>query len=83
MDGKEYLLEKPIKADVALLMGSKIDKKGNIWYNKSTRNFNPLMATAAKTVIAEAEEVLEIGEIDPSNVMTPGIFVDFIVKGDK
>ena len=83
VQGKEYLLELPIKADIALLKGSKVDKKGNIWYNKSTRNFNPLMATAADTVIVEAEELLETGEIDPTDVVTPNVFVDFIVKGDK
>lgn len=83
VDGTEYLLEKPLKADVAIIFGSKVDKKGNVYYNKSTRNFNPLMATAAELVIVEAEELVEVGEIDPSNVMTPGIFVDYIVKEDK
>lgn len=83
IDGKEYLLELPLRADVALLTGSIVDKKGNIYYNKSTRNFNPLMAMAADTVIVEAEKVVEIGEIDPNDVMTPGIFVDYIVGGEK
>ncbi|RQD71210.1 MAG: 3-oxoacid CoA-transferase subunit A [Tindallia sp. MSAO_Bac2] len=82
VNGKEYLLEEPLKAEVALLRGTKVDKKGNIWYNAATRNFNPLMAMAAKTVIVEACELVEVGEIDPNNVMTPGIFVDYIVKGD-
>ncbi|KAB3530248.1 CoA transferase subunit A [Alkaliphilus serpentinus] len=81
VDGKTYLLELPIKADLALLKGSKVDEKGNIWYNKSTRNFNPVMATAADLVVVEAEEIVKAGEIDPSNVVTPGIFVDYIVKG--
>jgi acetate CoA/acetoacetate CoA-transferase alpha subunit len=79
--GKEYLLELPIKADVALIRGTKVDTKGNIYYNKSTRNFNPLMATAADLVIVEAEEIVEPGQIEPNDVMTPGLFVDIIVKG--
>lgn len=83
IDGKEYILELPLKADVALLYGSKVDKKGNIIYNKSTKNFNPLMAMAAKTVIVEAQELVEVGDIDPDHVMTSGIFVDYIVGGDK
>lgn len=81
--GKEFLLEEPVKADIALIKGSKVDKKGNIYYNASTRNFNPLMAMAADLVIVEAEEIVEVGEIDPNDVMTPGIFVDFIVKGEN
>jgi acetate CoA/acetoacetate CoA-transferase alpha subunit len=83
VDGKEYLLEKPIRADIALLFGSKVDKKGNIYYNQATRNFNPLMATAADLVIVEAEEIVEVGEINPNDVMTPSIFVDYIAKEDK
>lgn len=81
VDGKKYLLEKPLKADIALIVGAKVDKKGNIQYNKATRNFNPLMATAADMVIVEADEVVEIGEIDQDRVVTPGIFVDYIVGG--
>lgn len=81
VDGKNYLLELPIKADLALIKGSKVDDKGNIWYNKSTRNFNPIMATAADVVVVEADEIVNKGEIDASNVVTPGIFVDYIVKG--
>jgi len=57
VDGQEYILEKPLKADVALLFGSKVDKKGNVYYNQATRNFNPLIATAADTVIVQAEEL--------------------------
>lgn len=79
VDGKEYLLEKPLKADVAILAGSIVDKKGNIWYNKSTRNFNPIIATAAELVIVEAEKIVDIGEIEAENIMTPHIFVDYIV----
>jgi acetate CoA/acetoacetate CoA-transferase alpha subunit len=77
------LLEKPLRADVALIVGAKVDKKGNIRYAKTTRNFNPLMATAADLVIVEADEIVEVGEIDPDDVMTPGIFVDYIVGGKE
>ncbi|MFA5523173.1 MAG: 3-oxoacid CoA-transferase subunit A [Tissierellales bacterium] len=83
IDGKEYLLEKPIKADMALIFGSVVDKKGNIFFNKATRNFNKFGATAAEVVIVEAEKVVEIGEIDPNSVEVPGLFVDFIVRGDQ
>lgn len=83
IDGKEYILELPLRADIALIAGSKVDKKGNVYYNKSTKNFNPIMATAADIVIVEAEEVVEIGDIDPNDVMTPSIFVDYIVRGDE
>ena len=82
VDGKEYLLEKPLKADVALIVGAKVDKKGNIRYTKATRNFNPLMATAADVVIVEADEIVEVGELDPDDIMTPGIFVNYIVGGN-
>jgi acetate CoA/acetoacetate CoA-transferase alpha subunit len=79
IDGKEYLLEKPLKADIALIVGAKVDKKGNVRYAKATRNFNPIMATAADIVIVEADQVVEVGEINPDDVITPGIFVNFIV----
>lgn len=80
--GKSYLLELPITADFALIRGSVVDKKGNILYNQSTRNFNTLMATAADTVIVGAGKIVEVGEIDPNHVMTPHIFVDYIVGGE-
>ena len=83
IDGKTYLLERPLRADVALLFGTKVDKKGNIVYYGSAQNFNPLMATAADTVIVEAEELVETGEIDPNVVGTPHIFVDYIVRGKE
>lgn len=81
VDGKEYLLELPLKAEVAIISAAKVDKKGNIYYNKAARNFNPLMAMAADVVIVEAEEIVEVGDIDQNDVMTPGIFVDYIVRG--
>ncbi|SHJ71969.1 butyryl-CoA:acetoacetate CoA-transferase alpha subunit [Anaerobranca californiensis DSM 14826] len=83
VNGKEYLLELPLKGDIALIAGSKVDKKGNIYYEKTTRNFNPIMATAADIVVVEAKEIVEVGEINPNDVMTPGIFVDYIVGGEK
>ncbi|SCG81852.1 butyrate-acetoacetate CoA-transferase [Proteiniborus sp. DW1] len=83
VDGKEYLLEKPLKADVALIFGSIVDKKGNIFFNKATRNFNKFGATAAEVVIVEAEKIVEVGEIDPNVVEVPGLFVDYIVRGDE
>jgi len=81
VDGVEYLLEKPLKADVALIAGQKVDKFGNIVYFGATRNFNTIMATAAETVIVEASEIVEVGDLDPNDVVTPGIFVDYIVDG--
>lgn len=81
LDGTDYLLEKALRADVALLFGSVVDRKGNIYYNKATRNFNPLMAMAADLVIVEAEKLVEVGEIDPNAVATQHIFVDYIVEG--
>ncbi|MDF2521358.1 MAG: acetate CoA-transferase subunit alpha [Clostridia bacterium] len=83
INGREYLLELPLRADVAIIKGTKIDKQGNVFYNKSTRNFNPLMAAAADFVIAECDEIVEVGEIDPNYVMTPSILVDIIVKGGE
>lgn len=80
VDGKEFLLEKPLRADFALLFGSIVDTKGNIFYKAATRNFNPLMATAADTVIVEAEKLVEPGEIPADQVVTPHIFVDYIVQ---
>jgi acetate CoA/acetoacetate CoA-transferase alpha subunit len=83
IDGRSYLLEKPLKADVALLLGHRVDKKGNVVYNKTTRNFNPLMATACDLVVVEARTVVEMGEIDPDHVVTPHIFIDYIVEGKQ
>jgi acetate CoA/acetoacetate CoA-transferase alpha subunit len=82
LNNVEYLIEMPLKADVALIRGSIVDKAGNIFYNATTKNFNPCMATAAKTVIVAAEKIVEVGELDPNYVMTPAIFVDYIVGGE-
>lgn len=83
INGNEYIFETPIRADVAILKASVVDKKGNMVFNKTTKNFNPIMATAADLVIVEAEKIVEVGEIDPEHVMCSGIFVDFIVGGEK
>lgn len=80
IDGKDYLLEKPLRADVALIGASVGDEAGNLVYKGTTQNFNPLMATAADLVIAEVEELVEKGEVFPELVRTPGIFVDYVVK---
>ena len=81
LDGRDYLLMKPIRADFALINGYLVDKFGNIWYKGTTRNFNIVMATAADVVIAEADNVVEIGDIQPENVVTSGAFVNYIVDG--
>lgn len=81
VDGRDYLLEKPLKADIALIKAHKADKAGNLVYNKATRNTNPVMAPAARITIVQADEIVEIGQIDPDDVMTPGVFVNYLVQG--
>ena len=83
VNGKNYLLMLPLRADVALLSGYNVDRAGNIWYKGTTRNFNQVMATAADCVIVEAEHLTETGGILQENVMTPGILVDYIVEGGR
>ncbi len=78
IDGRKYLLEKPIKADVALIYGTKADKFGNVFLHGTTRNFNTVMAMSAKTVIVEADEIVD-DCLDPDMVTIPGVFVDYIV----
>jgi acetate CoA/acetoacetate CoA-transferase alpha subunit len=80
VDGKEYLLELPLWANVALIKADKADKAGNLRITGSARNFNVLMATAADHVVAEVSEIVETGDIDPDDVTVPGIFVDTLVK---
>lgn len=82
-DGEEYVLERALKADVAIIRAHKADKLGNLVYYKTARNFNPLMATAAKTVIAEVEEIVEVGELKSDEIVTPHLFVDRIVLAKK
>ena len=79
IDGRDYVLEYPIKGDVALIGAYVGDRMGNLAYRKTARNFGPVMATAAALTIAEVKRVVEIGEIDPETVVTPGIFVDRIL----
>ncbi len=83
VDGRKFLLEKALKGDVALLRVKKADRSGNCTYDKSGRNFNPLMAMACDTVIVEADEIVEIGDIDPEVVVTPSVFVTHIVKAAR
>jgi 3-oxoadipate CoA-transferase alpha subunit len=78
--GRDYLLEYPIKGDAALIKALRADTIGNLVYRKTARNFGPVMATAAKITVVQVSEVVEPGEIDPEVVITPGIFVDRIVK---
>lgn len=78
--GKEYLLEEPIKADVAIIGASISDKSGNLLYKGTTQNFNPIMATAADTVIVEAAEIVECGALKVEEIHSPSIFIDYIVK---
>ena len=80
VDGKDYLLEKPLRADIALVGASLGDKAGNLVYRGTSQNFNPLMASAADLVIAEINELVEVGEIAAENVKTPSIMVDFIIE---
>lgn len=80
VEGKEYILELPLRANVALIKADKADKSGNLFISGSARNFNVLMATAADHVIAEVGEIVETGEIDPNYVTVPGIFIDTLVK---
>ncbi len=82
VDGKRYLLELPLHADVALIHAWKADKMGNLIYRHTARNFNPIMATAADYVIVEAEQIVETGELEPDYIMTPGCLVDAIVQGE-
>ncbi len=80
IDGEEWLLEKPLHADVAFIHASKGDKMGNLVYYGTTKNFNPLMAMAADCVVAEVDELVEMGEIAPHEVHTSSIFIDYLVK---
>jgi 3-oxoacid CoA-transferase subunit A len=81
IDGRNYVLEMPLHADFAFVKAYKGDTKGNLVYRKTARNFNPVMATAAKVTFAEVEEIVEPGELDPDAVVTPGIFVTHLLKG--
>lgn len=80
-NGKKRIMEHGIFADLAIIKGHKADKYGNIIYNKTARNFNPIMATAAKVTIVEVEEIIENGKLDPNNIHTPSVFVDRLFQG--
>ena len=83
IDGKPYVFELPLNADFAFVRAWKGDRYGNLVYRKTARSFNPIMATAARVTIAEVEHLVEPGEIDPDHVVTPGIFVQHILKGEQ
>lgn len=82
-DGRSYLLERALTADYAFVKAWKGDRWGNLIYRRTARNFNPVMATAAKVTIAEVEELLELGELDPNCVVTPGVYVKRIFQGTE
>jgi 3-oxoacid CoA-transferase A subunit len=79
IDGKDYVFEKSLRADFGLIKAKKADKLGNLIYNKSARNFNPIMATSGKIVIAEVDEIVEVGELQDEEIITPHLFVDYLV----
>jgi 3-oxoacid CoA-transferase subunit A len=82
-DGRTYILERAIVGDFALVKAWKADPLGNLVFRKTSRNFNPLAAAAGKVTIAEAEEIVKVGELDPDEIHTPGIYVQRIVKGES
>ena len=82
-DGRQYLLERALPADFAIIKAWKGDRLGNLVYRKAARNFNPIMATAAAITIAEIEQLVEPGEIDPDHIVTPGIYVHRLVVGER
>jgi 3-oxoacid CoA-transferase subunit A len=83
IDGRPCVLEMPLKADFAFVKAYRGDSLGNLVYRRTARNFNPMMATAAKVTIAEVEELVEPGALDPNAIITPGIFVRYILQGPR
>jgi 3-oxoacid CoA-transferase len=81
--GKEYVLEEGIRTDLAMVKAWKGDKAGNLVYRKTSRNFNPMIATCGKVTVAEVEQLVEVGELDPDQIHTPGIYVDRIIQGSR
>jgi len=79
INGVPHVLECSIRADVALVFAARADTLGNLWYRRTARNFNPLMATAATITIAEASEIVPVGGLDPESVMTPHLYIDELV----
>ena len=82
-NGEKYVMETGLFADLAIVKGDKADRFGNVIYNKTARNFNPIMATAAKMTICEVEEIVEIGQLDADNIHTPGIYIDRLFQGEN
>ncbi len=82
VDGKTYLLEKPLRAEVGIVYAKAADPFGNLIYDKTARNFNPLMAMASDVTIVHAEEIVPLGELNPEEIITPGVYVDIIVTGE-
>ncbi|MEK4403289.1 CoA transferase subunit A [Sporosarcina sp. FSL K6-6792] len=80
IDGERYIFEKAIKGDVSLVRAKKADKLGNLIYHTTARNFNPMIATAGKIVIAEVDEIVDVGELDPEYIVTPHAYVDYIIE---
>lgn len=83
IDGEEYVFVEALKADIALVHAHKADKMGNLVYNKTARNFNPMMARAGKFTIAEVEDIVEVGELDPRDIITPFLYVNAMVKVER
>jgi len=81
INGRHYVLEDALTADFALVKAWKADTFGNLVFNKTAMNFNPMMATAGKVTVVEVEEIVEPGELDPNHIHTPGIFVNRVIKG--
>lgn len=81
INGKEYLLELPLRADLSIIKGTIVDDFGNVFYKGTTRNFNPIIAMAGDKVVVEAEKLVRAGELNPDYVITPGVLVDYIIEG--
>ncbi len=82
IDGEKYIFEKALKGDVAIIKAKVADTLGNLTYHTTARNFNPMMATAGKIVIAEVDEIVEVGELDPETIVTPHAYVDYIIQSN-
>jgi acetate CoA/acetoacetate CoA-transferase alpha subunit len=81
IEGKEYLIELPLRADLSIIRGTIVDEFGNTFYKGTTRNFNPLIAMAAEKVVVETEKLVKVGELNPDYVITPGVLIDYIIEG--
>ncbi|MES6512678.1 3-oxoacid CoA-transferase subunit A, partial [Cutibacterium acnes] len=82
-NGREYVMEEAIQGDFAIVKADIADTAGNLIFNKTARNFNPLCAMAAQTTVVEVEKIVDVGEIDPNQVHLPGIYVDYIFEGEN